>query len=179
MKKLICIFLVCVTLCSLVACNNEKETVLSNDSGIENVIDYSAAIHSINEAMKYIRYCVDLQQNHFSTYSDFEYLYSSKDAFYESVYEKGGNYNTYVEKGYSCYIYRGSAQEKLENAKSNIKGGSGDLHTAVQKYYLAVAECMDFTSNYPGGHTELTWNNKWTELEQKVSSAANEVDLYK
>ena len=179
MKKLICIFLVCITLCSLVACNNEKETVLSSNSNVENVIDYSNSIYSIDEAMKNIRNCDKIQQNHFTTYSDFEYLYSSKDSFYESIYEMGGNYNTYIEEGYSCYKYRSFAREKLENAKSNIKGGSGDLHTSVQKYYLAVAECMDFASNYPGGHTKLTWNNKWAELEQKVSSVANELELYK
>lgn len=175
MKKIICIFLICVITCGLVACNKNKGTKESNneESNITEVnIDYSAAISSIAKAMESIHECAAVQQNWLGVSNNLPYLYS------DSNYE-GGNNDNAKSAGRQCYLFRKGARNELEKAKTIIKGGSGDLHSAVQKYYLAVSECMSFVSNFPEGYTKITWYNKWTELEQKVNSAAAEVELYK
>ena len=167
MKKVICILLVSIILCGLVACDTNTQT---EENATENK-DYSAAISSLEKAMENIHGCAAIQQD----WLDASFLLVQ---LYDDVNYTSG-YNKQIDAaGKNCYNYRKTARSELNNAKDILKGGSGELHDAVQEYYLAVSAAMDFVSNFPEGYSQFTWNQKWTELEGNASSAANKVKLY-
>ena len=169
MKKIVCIFLMCIMLFCSISCNAGDKTGESPES--QKTIDYTVIIESIDAAISSMHNCAVVQQDWLGVTNNLPYLYS--DTNYE-----GGNNNNAKEAGKQCYLYRQDARKELEKAKEMLKGGSGQLHDAVQEYYLAASTYLDFISNFPEGYSKVTWNKKWTELEQACSSAANKIELY-
>ena len=162
MKRSLCVFIACVLLCGLMACNQEP---------VEKPVNYAVAISNIDKAMEYISDCFD------NEIGSWDYFLSY--CFYDSEPEKWAGRHGAEDKGRECINYRTNARNCLATAKTTIQGGSGDIFTAVQKYYLAVSECLHFVSTYPQGYSKLTWTSAWASLKTKVSSAAVEVEFYR
>ena len=128
MKKFLILVLTIIMCCNIIACGSSKEPTIDSET---ITVDYETITDDISTAVLAMDNCARIQKQWLGVSNNLPYLYS--DTNYT-----GGNNDEAKEAGTDCYKFRTVAIEKMEAAKTSLKGGSGDYHNAVQEYYLAA-----------------------------------------
>ena len=185
MKKILAMILALVMCLSLCACgseesNNNIETTQETISEEQIKERLDSIAKDLRDANEYFNRISSILLENWSSYHYFTYFYD------QAKYEKDRDEQTDLVQD-ACdekFKYQKMAQEKLEAALAALREispteNTDDYYKALKAYYTELKTYESLVTNWPQGHSKLTYSQAITDAKSATERACDELEFYK